>query len=67
MLQTQLSKDFLQFIVDDMSLILVHSHDGPPVQCRALLDTATLASFVTERLTQRLNLPRAPRSVRIGI
>ena len=45
--------------------VLVHSRDGPPVQCWALLDSASSAKFVTEDLSQSLNLPHSPQSTRI--
>ena len=42
--------------------VLMNSCDGAPVCCRALLGFASLASFVTKRLSQSLNLPRSPWS-----
>ena len=45
--------------------VLVHAPDGTSVEARALLDNASSASFVSERLAQSLRLPRI--SQRAGI
>ena len=41
--------------------VLVHSPSGPSVEARAVLDSASSASFVSERLAQTLCLPRSYR------
>ena len=45
--------------------ILVSGSDGSPVEARALLDSASSASF-SERLAQTLRLPRSSHSARIS-
>ena len=37
--------------------VLVHGPNGSSVESRALLDSASSASFVSERLAQSLRLP----------
>ena len=46
--------------------ILVHSPDGAAVKARALLDSASSTSFISERLTQTLQLPKSSQNVRIS-
>ena len=46
--------------------ILVDAPDGTSVEARALLDCASSASFISERLTQSLCLPRSSQNVRIS-
>ena len=46
--------------------ILIHAPDGTSVEARALLDNASSASFISERLTQSLRLPRAKQNTRIS-
>ena len=41
--------------------VLVHSPSGPSVEARAVLDSASSTSFVSERLAQTLCLPRSHR------
>ena len=41
--------------------VLVHSPDGSSIAARAVLDSASSASFVSERLAQTLHLPRSRR------
>lgn len=45
--------------------VLVHSPDGATLTARALLDSASSTSFISERLTQALRLPKSPQSIRI--
>ena len=45
--------------------VLVQGSDGSKMEARALLDSASSASFVSERLTQSLHLSRFRRNVRI--
>ena len=45
--------------------VLVHAPDGSSVASRALLDPGSSASFVSERLTQSLRLPRLNHGVKI--
>ena len=45
--------------------VLVRAPDGSSVMSRALLDPGSLASFVSERLTQSLHMPRLSHGVRI--
>ena len=45
--------------------VLVMSPDGFTTQARALLDSASSASFVSERLAQHLHLPRHRRQAQI--
>ena len=46
--------------------VLVKAPDGTYVKARALLDNASPASFISERLSQSLQLPRANQSLRIS-
>ena len=46
--------------------VQVESPDGSLVKARALLDSASSASFVSERLAQSLNLPRSSQSAHIS-
>ena len=46
--------------------ILVHSPDGAAVKARALLDSASTTSFISERLTQALQLPKSSQIVKIA-
>ena len=46
--------------------VAVEAPDGSSVEARALLDSASSASFVSERLAQSLRLPRSHQSVRIS-
>ena len=46
--------------------VTVDAPDGSVVEARALLDSASSASFVSERLAQSLSLPRSPQSTRIS-
>ena len=46
--------------------VQVSSTDGSTVTARALLDSASSASFVSERLSQALNLPRSHQSTHIS-
>ena len=46
--------------------VLVGAPDGTYVEARALLDSASSVSFVTERLTQSLRLPRSHHKARIS-
>lgn len=46
--------------------VLVIAPDGSTSRVRALLDSASSASFITERLTQRLRLPRRRHGVKIS-
>ena len=46
--------------------VLVHSPDGSSIDARAILDSASSASFISERLTQSLGLPRSTQSVKIS-
>ena len=45
--------------------VIVTSPQGHSVEARALLDSASSASFVSERLVQSLHLPRAHQSIRV--
>ena len=45
--------------------VLIDTPDGVPVEARALLDSASSASFVSERLAQTLCLPRSYQNTRI--
>ena len=45
--------------------VLIVTPDGSSIEVRALLDNASTASFVSERLVQSLSLPRTNQSVRI--
>ena len=46
--------------------VLVSAPDGTSVEARALLDNASSASFISERLAQSLCLPRASQNARIS-
>ena len=46
--------------------VLVHARDGSAVEARAILDSASSASFVSERLAQTLCLPRSHQSTKIS-
>ena len=46
--------------------VLVIAPNGTSVEARALLDNASSASFITERLSQSLCLPRAKQNARIS-
>ena len=46
--------------------LLVHSPDGATLKARALLDSASSTSFISERLTQALRLPKSSQSIRIS-
>ena len=43
--------------------VLVHAPDGSSVGARALIDNASTSSFVSERLTQSLKLPRSHQNI----
>ena len=45
--------------------VLVDGPEGRPIEARALLDSASSTSFITERLAQNLRLPRSPQKVNI--
>ena len=49
-----------------MTCILVCAPDGSTAEARTLLDCASSASFVPERLTQSLNLPRTNQNTIIS-
>ena len=46
--------------------VLVDAPDGSSVEARAILDSASSASFVSERLSQSLRLPRSRQGVKIS-
>ena len=46
--------------------VRIEAPDGSSVKARALLDSASSASFISERLAQSLSLPRSPHSARIS-
>ena len=46
--------------------VLIVAPDGSSVEVRALLDNASTASFVSERLVQSLSLPRTNQSIRVS-
>ena len=46
--------------------VAIKAPNGSSVEARALLDSASSASFVSERLVQSLRLPRSHRSVHIS-
>ena len=46
--------------------ILVSAPDGTSVEARAVLDSASSASFISERLAQSLCLPRSNQNARIS-
>ena len=45
--------------------VLVSALDGSSIEARAILDSASSASFISERLAQSLCLPRSNRNARI--
>ena len=45
--------------------VLVSAPDGSSIEARAILDSASSASFISERLAQSLCLPRSNRNARI--
>ena len=47
------------------SRVLVTTHDGLTTQARALLDSASSSSFISDRLAQHLKLPRNYRTAQI--
>ena len=48
------------------SRVLVSSPNGSAVEVRALLDNASSTSFVSERLTQSLGLPRVHQNIQVS-
>ena len=46
--------------------VLVKAPDGSSVEARALLDSASSASFISEQVAQSLRLPRSHQSTRIS-
>lgn len=46
--------------------VLIAAHDGSTVEARALLDNASSASFISERLVHSLSLPRTSQSIRVS-
>ena len=48
------------------SRVLVVSPGGPTTQARALLDSASSTSFISERLAQRLHLPRSHETLQFA-
>ena len=46
--------------------VLVDAPDGSSMEARAILDSATLALFVSKRLSQSLRLPRSRQGVQIS-
>ena len=46
--------------------VLIHSPSGSVMKVRALLDSASSASFISERLTHLLEFPRTRQNVRIS-
>ena len=46
--------------------VLIHSPNGSVMKVRALLDSASSASFISERLTYLLELPRTRRNMQIS-
>ena len=46
--------------------ILVHSPDGTSLNARALLDSASSTSFISDGLTQALQLPRSAQNIKIS-
>ena len=45
--------------------VLIKARDGSSMEARALLDNASSASFVSERLAQILQLPRSPQCIHV--
>ena len=58
-------QNFNQHVAHDC-YVQVKAPDGPFMKARALLDSASSASFVSERLAQALNLPRSSQTVLIS-
>ena len=48
------------------SRVLIIAPDGSIIEARALLDNASSASFISERLANSLSLPRAYQSIRVS-
>ena len=46
--------------------ILIDAPDGSPVEARTLLDSASMASFISERIAQSLCLPRSHQNAKIS-
>ena len=46
--------------------VLITAPDGSSVEVRALLDNASSASFISERLVQSLSLPRISQRIRVS-
>ena len=46
--------------------ILVHSPDGTSLNARALLDSASSTSFISDGLTEALQLPRSAQNIKIS-
>ena len=46
--------------------VLVHTANGNTVKARALLDSASSASFITEHLARTLHLPRSKHAIKIS-
>ena len=46
--------------------VLITAPDGSTIEARALLDNASSASFISERLTHSLSLPRASQPIRVS-
>ena len=46
--------------------LLVHSPDGTALKARALLDSASSTSFISDRLTQALQLHKSSRNIKIS-
>ena len=46
--------------------VLITAPDGSSVEARALLDNASSASFISERLVQSLSLPRVSQQIRVS-
>ena len=48
------------------SRVLITAPDGSSIEARALLDSASSASFMSERLAHSLSLPRTSQSIRVS-
>jgi hypothetical protein len=46
--------------------VLITAPDGSSVEARALLDNASSASFISDRLVQSLSLPRTSQQIRVS-
>lgn len=46
--------------------VLITAPDGSSIEARALLDNASSASFISERLVQSLSLPRISQRIRVS-